>query len=973
MKMRRFAPFAFVAVVALDLLNVDLASAQSCIRAPSGLVSWWPGDGNANDIRDGNNAAVVGLPLGVSLFTTGRVGQGFRFTANTRLEVPDNSNLNPQRLTLNAWVRCPRQTGTTSGAGVIMRKAGLTSAGAFDLTGYELSVSSNGLVRFVLYGSGASHTLSGTVNIMDDRYHHVAVTYDGSAMRLFIDGRIDSQRGSTIAIVYARGPLSIGRKAPTNTSFEIRIDEAQIFNRALSATEIQRIACASAGGQCKGSQVPDLAAVSIEVTDNAAAEPGTDIAAFTLTRTAPLCEPVTVNLDISGTATSGVDYINLPSSVTIAAGSASTVITVRPIDDTIIESGEHVTLRVLPSPSYTVGVPSANSVSIIDNDFPEVSIGPSVVCLPPPSGLVGWWPGDGTIDDIQSTNLTQTTAPPFFRQGVVGQGLFFIHDAYIGSLPQDAFSLQRFTLSAWVRCPDGSSQRFIFRNSSGFVPGGAFISDGYALSVDGGVAKFQLYSASGGASVSATTNFADNVFHHVVATYDGARLRVYVDGDLEGDLPRSLTISQVNAALYIGRRFHDICCTAMDVDEAQVFNRALTPQEIRSIYCTATAGQCKPGQVAATVDAEAAEPGTNVGEFRLIRSLPVCEPLTVNLTVSGSATNGVDYASVPTTVTFDRYQSSMVIPVQPIEDAVVEGIETITLQIALPNGSELFGPYTIGASSTASVSIFDNDAATGSFELSPIQSIVSADDRLDLALEWTVPEGEVWRDLESLDLRLRAGNQTALLIHWDEASNSFEVCERKPKARKSKHKGGDEESATEKRCTPALPPGGDTVLETQWARLHLRETTVVGSGPTGRDVTLHFSLSLKPRAMGHTLALDLAAAGDAGTRDEFFEAGSVTVPGRLKVHEPESDKSTSTPEMAAIAVPLAFFARAYPNPVRDRSLAIAYEIPRSMLVEIAIFDLTGRMVRPLVSESKAPGSYVVEWDLQDRNGTPLAN
>ena len=49
-------------------------SPLSCISAPSGLVSWWPGDGNADDIADANPGTLVGSVT----FAPGKVGQAFR-------------------------------------------------------------------------------------------------------------------------------------------------------------------------------------------------------------------------------------------------------------------------------------------------------------------------------------------------------------------------------------------------------------------------------------------------------------------------------------------------------------------------------------------------------------------------------------------------------------------------------------------------------------------------------------------------------------------------------------------------------------------------------------------------------------------------------------------------------------------------------------------------------------------------------
>ena len=67
------------------------------------MVSWWPGDGNANDIQDGNNGTLHG---GVT-FVPGMVAQAFNFdgAVTSYVEVPDASSLNPSAITLDAWVK----------------------------------------------------------------------------------------------------------------------------------------------------------------------------------------------------------------------------------------------------------------------------------------------------------------------------------------------------------------------------------------------------------------------------------------------------------------------------------------------------------------------------------------------------------------------------------------------------------------------------------------------------------------------------------------------------------------------------------------------------------------------------------------------------------------------------------------------------------------------------------------------------
>src|SRR3989304_6252236 len=64
---------------------------SNCIPPPSGMVSWWPGDGNANDIQDGNSATQT---IGTPQFIPAHVSQGMKFDGASGFVVPNNANLN---------------------------------------------------------------------------------------------------------------------------------------------------------------------------------------------------------------------------------------------------------------------------------------------------------------------------------------------------------------------------------------------------------------------------------------------------------------------------------------------------------------------------------------------------------------------------------------------------------------------------------------------------------------------------------------------------------------------------------------------------------------------------------------------------------------------------------------------------------------------------------------------------------------
>ncbi len=128
--------------------------------------------------------------------------------------------------------------------------------------------------------------------------------------------------------------------------------------------------------------VAALPVLSISATDPGAAEPGADTGVFTVSRTGSTEQPLTVAYAVYGTATNGVDYNSLPGSVTVLAGEASTVITVAPIDDTVVEGSETVVLELAGSAAYDIGLPGSATVTVDDND----NVNPIAVTISSPNG-----------------------------------------------------------------------------------------------------------------------------------------------------------------------------------------------------------------------------------------------------------------------------------------------------------------------------------------------------------------------------------------------------------------------------------------------------------------------------------------------------------------------------------------------------------------------------------------------------------
>jgi hypothetical protein len=104
----------------------------------------------------------------------------------------------------------------------------------------------------------------------------------------------------------------------------------------------------------------------------------------------------------------------------------------------------------------------------------------------------------------------------------------------------------------------------------------------------------------------------------------------------------------------------------------------------------------------------AGEPNTQ-GAFSIVRTGDLTQPLTISLVTptdtssSSYATPGEDYQVLPTTVTFAAGQSSLDLPVIPIDDTIPENTQTVKVSIVAD------AAYTLGTSQTATVTIADND------------------------------------------------------------------------------------------------------------------------------------------------------------------------------------------------------------------------------------------------------------------------
>lgn len=141
-----------------------------------------------------------------------------------------------------------------------------------------------------------------------------------------------------------------------------------------------------------------------------------------------------------------------------------------------------------------------------------------------------------------------------------------------------------------------------------------------------------------------------------------------------------------------------------------------SPQDPEGTYTDATAplggaGAQYPvyntalgGLVTVAASADVAEDGAPNITFTFSRNANSTGVLEVNYAITGTATNGTDYATIGTSVTFAEGASTATVIVNPTVDATVEPNETVILTIqASPS-------YTIGSPASATGTITNDDA-----------------------------------------------------------------------------------------------------------------------------------------------------------------------------------------------------------------------------------------------------------------------
>jgi hypothetical protein len=221
---------------------VSVLVAVSNTQAPSGLVAAYGlNEGAGSQTFDASGAGHTGTITGATWTPNGRIGGALLFNGTSgRVSVADAADLDlTTGMTLEAWVNPTTLSGWRT---VLMkeRPGGL----AYTLYAHDQSPHPAAYINL----GGGDRSAIGQSALPLNTWTHLAATYDGAVLRLYVNGVQVGSQATAGSLVATSGVLAIGGNSVWGEYFAGTIDEVRVYNRALTAGEIQADMVAPVGG-----------------------------------------------------------------------------------------------------------------------------------------------------------------------------------------------------------------------------------------------------------------------------------------------------------------------------------------------------------------------------------------------------------------------------------------------------------------------------------------------------------------------------------------------------------------------------------------------------------------------------------------------------------------------------------------------------------------------------------------------------
>ena len=519
------------------------AHEQTTQIAATGLVAAFGFDeGSGSSVSDasgnGNNGTVVN-----GSWVAGKYGKALQFNgSSTVVTVPDSALLHlSSGMTLEAWV--DPSTVNSQWRDVVYK--------ANDSFYLEATLTNSSRPDAGTIAGGSYADAYGTGALAANVWTYLAETYDGTTLRLYVNGTQVASTAHTGAIASSTSPLQIGGDSLYGQYFAGLIDEVRVYNTALTAAQIQsdQVTPINGGGDTQPPGQPGTLSASavgsgqINLSWGAASD-NVGVTGYLVER----CQGVGCsNFAQVGTA-SGTSYSD-------SGLSASTSYSYRVrATDAAGNLGPYTNTA-----TTTTGAASGGSGGLV--------------------AAFGFDEGSGSsVSDASGNGNNGTVVNGSWVAGKYGKALQFNGSSTVVTVP-DSASLHLssgMTLEAWVDPSTVNSQwrDVVYKANDSFYLEATLTNSSRP---DAGTIAGGSYADAYG-----TGALAANVWTYLAETYDGTTLRLYVNGTQVASTAHTGAIASSTSPLQIGGDSLYGQYFAGLIDEVRVYNTALTAAQIQS-------------------------------------------------------------------------------------------------------------------------------------------------------------------------------------------------------------------------------------------------------------------------------------------------------------------------------------------------------------------------------------------------------
>ncbi|MCA2180991.1 Ig-like domain-containing protein [Nonomuraea glycinis] len=515
---------------------------------PGLVAAYGMNEGSGTSVADSSGQNNTGAATAAS-WQNGKYGKALSFNGSSSwVTVQDAASLRlTTGMTLSAWVNPASVANWSSVVGKELSDDGGVS--------YLLYAANGGSVPsgWVQPEPSASVSVAGTSPLPVNAWSHLAVTYDGTYLRLFVNGQQVAETEFGESLHDDGSPLRIGGNDPWKEYFRGLIDEVRVYNRAQSAAEIQTDMNTPVGRP----QPPDTQAPTAPGSLTATGGPRS----ASLTWTAATDNVGVTGYTIHRSTTPGFT----PSDANRVGSVQST---------SFLDAG-------LAAGTYYYQV---RAVDAAGNTGPASAEASATATEPPVNqGLVaayGMDEGSGTtVGDASGRNNTGVATDTTWTTGRHGRALSFNGTSSWVTVPHSsALRLtSALTLSAWVR-PSTADDQWHTVLMKETDQGGSY---GLYSSIGEGPAAW-LETADDQGGVAYYEPLPANQWSHLAVTYDGSDATLYVNGAQVEQTPFTGALFDDGGALRIGGNGVWEEYFSGRIDEVRIYNRAQTAAQIQT-------------------------------------------------------------------------------------------------------------------------------------------------------------------------------------------------------------------------------------------------------------------------------------------------------------------------------------------------------------------------------------------------------